>query len=108
MDGHGRLLPAPNRFPSATGGAGFRPLADMAHALGLRFGIHLMRGVPRLAADRNLPIAGTRHRCGDIADRVNICPWNSDMYGVDMSRSEERRVGKDSVSTCRSWWSPSH
>src|SRR3546814_9844457 len=47
MDGHGRLLPAPNRFPSATGGAGFRPLADMAHALGLRFGIHLMRGVPR-------------------------------------------------------------
>src|SRR3546814_5252427 len=45
-----------------------------------------MRGVPRLAADRNLPIAGTRHRCGDIADRVNICPWNSDMYGVDMSK----------------------
>src|SRR3546814_879677 len=86
MDGHGRLLPASNRFPSATGGAGFRPLADMAHALGLRFGIHLMRGVPRLAADRNLPIAGTRHRCGDIADRVNICPWNSDMYGVDMSK----------------------
>src|SRR3546814_1107655 len=45
-----------------------------------------MRCVPRLAADRNLPIAGTRHRCGDIADRVNICPWNSDMYGVDMSK----------------------
>src|SRR3546814_5468094 len=39
MDGHGRLLPAPNRFTSATGGAGFRPLADMAHALGLLFGI---------------------------------------------------------------------
>src|SRR3546814_10959230 len=43
MDGHGRLLPAPNRFPSATGGAGFRPLADLAHALGLPFGIHLKR-----------------------------------------------------------------
>ncbi|HVI99985.1 MAG TPA: glycoside hydrolase family 27 protein [Sphingomonas sp.] len=86
MDAFGRLLPAPNRFPSAVGGAGFRPLADMAHRLGLRFGIHLMRGVPRLAADRDLPIEGTRHRCGDIADRVNVCPWNSDMYGVDMSK----------------------
>ncbi len=86
MDGNGRLLPAPNRFPSAAGGRGFKPLADFAHRLGLKFGIHLMRGVPRLAADRNLPILGTKHRCGDIADRVNICPWNSDMYGVDMTR----------------------
>ncbi|MDT8758559.1 glycoside hydrolase family 27 protein [Sphingomonas psychrotolerans] len=86
MDGNGRLLPASNRFPSATKGRGFKPLADHVHRLGLKFGIHLMRGVPRLAADRNLPILGTRYRCGDIADRVNICPWNSDMYGVDMSQ----------------------
>jgi alpha-galactosidase len=86
MDPNGRLLPAPNRFPSATDGKGFKPLADFAHSLGLRFGIHLMRGVPRLAADRNLPILGTNHRCGDIADRKNICTWNSDMYGVDMSK----------------------
>lgn len=86
MDGNGRLLPALNRFPSAVNGKGFKPLADHVHGLGLKFGIHLMRGVPRLAADRNLPILGTSHRCGDIADRVNICPWNSDMYGVDMSK----------------------
>jgi hypothetical protein len=86
MDGWGRLLPAPNRFPSSAGGRGFRPLAGLLHGLGLRFGLHLMRGVPRLAADRNLPILGTRHRCGDIADRVNVCPWNGDMYGVDMSK----------------------
>ena len=86
MDANGRLLPATNRFPSAAGGKGFKPLADYAHALGLKFGIHLMRGVPRLAADRNLPILGTPYRCGQIADRVNICPWNSDMYGVDMAK----------------------
>jgi len=86
MDDWGRLLPARNRFPSSAGGLGFRPLADFLHGLGLKFGLHLMRGVPRLAADRNLPILGTAHRCGEIADRVNICPWNSDMYGVDMSR----------------------
>jgi alpha-galactosidase len=86
MDANGRLLPALNRFPSAAGGRGFKPLADYAHSLGLKFGIHLMRGVPRLAADRNLPILGSKHRCGDIADRVNICPWNSDNYGVDMAK----------------------
>jgi len=86
MDEWGRLVPAPNRFPSAAHGAGFRPLADFVHGLGLKFGIHVMRGVPRQAADRNLPILGTRHGTGDIADRANVCPWNSDMYGVDMSK----------------------
>lgn len=86
LDRWGRLLPAENRFPSAAGGKGFKPLADQVHALGLKFGIHLMRGVPRLAADRKLPILGTSHHCGEIADRKNICPWNSDMYGIDMSK----------------------
>jgi hypothetical protein len=86
MDGWGRLLPASNRFPSAAGGQGFRPLADFVHRLGLKFGVHLLRGVPRLAADRDLPILGTSWRCGEIADRVNVCQWNSDMYGVDMAR----------------------
>src|SRR3546814_2703089 len=28
--------------------------------------------------------------------------------GVDIGRSEERRVGKECVSTCRSRWSPYH
>ena len=86
MDEWGRLLPAPNRFPSAASGAGFRPLADFVHGLGLKFGIHMMRGLPRQAADRNLPILGTNHRAGDIADRTNVCPWNTDMYGIDMSK----------------------
>jgi len=86
MDRWGRILPAPNRFPSSAGGNGFRPLADFVHRLGLKFGVHLLRGVPRLAADRDLPILGTSWRCGGIADRVNVCQWNSDMYGVDMSK----------------------
>ncbi len=86
MDPWGRLTPAPNRFPSAVQGAGFKPLADHVHGLGLKFGIHIMRGVPRQAADRNLPIRGTAWRAGDIADRVNVCPWNTDMYGVDMRK----------------------
>ena len=86
LDGYGRLLPAPNRFPSSTGGKGFAPLAAEVHALGLKFGIHLMRGIPRLAVQRNLPILGTRYRAQDIADTSSICPWNPDMYGVDMRK----------------------
>ena len=86
MDEWGRLLPAPNRFPSAAGGAGFRPLADYVHAKGLQFGIHLMRGVPRLAVARKLPVKGTAVSAADIADRASLCPWNPDMYGVDMAK----------------------
>jgi hypothetical protein len=86
MDAYGRLIPAPNRFPSSVGGAGFRPLADRVHALGLRFGVHLMRGIPRLAVEQNLPVFGQSVRARDIADTSSTCPWNPDMFGVDMTR----------------------
>ncbi len=86
MDNFGRLTPAANRFPSAANGAGFKPLADYVHGIGLKFGIHIMRGVPRQAAERNMPILGSTARAGDIADRRNVCEWNADMYGIDMSR----------------------
>jgi hypothetical protein len=86
MDGFGRLQPAPNRFPSAINGAGFKPLADYVHGKGLQFGIHLMRGIPRLAVARNLPVKGTRLRASDVANRASTCAWNPDMYGVDMEK----------------------
>jgi hypothetical protein len=86
MDDHGRLVPAVNRFPSAAGDRGFAPLAADVHAMGLKFGIHLMRGIPRLAVKRNLPILGTPYRAADIADTTSTCTWNPDMYGVDMRR----------------------
>jgi hypothetical protein len=86
MDDWGRLVPAAKRFPSAAQGAGFKPLADYVHALGLKFGIHVMRGVPRQAAVRNMPILGSTAHAGDIADRVNVCTWNRDMFGIDMTR----------------------
>lgn len=86
MDGFGRLQPAPNRFPSAADGAGFKALADYVHGQGLKFGIHLMRGIPRQAVEKNLPVKGTAYHAQDIANRASICPWNPDMYGVDMAR----------------------
>ncbi|MEP9402934.1 glycoside hydrolase family 27 protein [Sphingomonas sp. VNH70] len=87
LDAHGRLQPDPKRFPSAADGKGFRTIADAVHAMGLKFGIHLMRGIPREAVRRNLPVFGTNVRARDIADTGSICSWNSDMYGVDMRRA---------------------
>ncbi|MYW62737.1 alpha-galactosidase [Streptomyces sp. SID8379] len=83
LDAHGRQLPAPNRFPSAADGAGFKPLAERVHALGLRFGLHIMRGIPRRAVERRLPVHGTEFTADQIADTGSVCPWNSDNFGLD-------------------------
>ena len=83
LDAFGRPLPAPNRFPSAAGGAGFGPLAAQVHALGLRFGLHLMRGIPRRAVEQDLPVEGTAWTARDAADTTSVCPWNADNYGLD-------------------------
>lgn len=86
MDEYSRLMPAENRFPSAANGQGFKPLADYIHSLGLQFGIHIMRGIPRQAAHAATSILGTTATARDIAHTNSICPWNTDMYGVDHSK----------------------
>ena len=85
MDSYGRLLPGLRKFPSAANGQGFRPLADHVHSKGLRFGIHIMRGIPKQAARRNTPVLGTSLYAADIAVTSSTCPWNPDMFGVDAS-----------------------
>jgi alpha-galactosidase len=86
LDPYGRPVPVVARFPSAAGGLGFAPLADRIHGLGLRFGLHIMRGIPRIAVERNLPVLGTDVRAGEIADRDAVCDWNTDNFGLDHSR----------------------
>ena len=86
MDAYGRLVPAENKFPSSARGAGFKPLADYVHARGLRFGIHIMRGIPRQAVAANTPIAGSKYHAADVADTTNPSPWNPDMWGVDVTK----------------------
>lgn len=83
MDEYSRLIPAKNRFPSAKGGAGFKPIADTIHSLGLKFGIHLMRGIPRQAVHTATPVKGTDRTARDIAHNFSLCSWNTDMYGVN-------------------------
>lgn len=82
MDEYGRMQPAPARFPSSAGGKGFRSLAGYVHGLGLKFGIHIMRGIPRGAALNHLPIFGSSHTADEAADPSSICGWNPDMYGI--------------------------
>jgi alpha-galactosidase len=82
LDSHGRYTPALNRFPSAANDLGFKPLADYLHSRGLKFGIHIIRGIPREAVVKNLPIASSKYRAADAADPSDACPWNADNYGV--------------------------
>ncbi|RRR98706.1 glycoside hydrolase family 27 protein [Glycomyces terrestris] len=82
LDAWGRQLPAPNRFPSASDGS-FKALADRVHALGLRFGVHMMRGIPKKAVELDLPVLGGGTTAAQIADRANACEWNPDNYGID-------------------------
>ena len=102
MDDFGRLMPAVNRFPSAAGegtaldpdapkgmargNRGFRPIADRIHAMGLKFGIHILRGIPRQAVHTHTPVMGTPYHAEDIARPDSYCTWNTDMYGVDPSK----------------------
>lgn len=83
MDEYSRLIPAENRFPSSAGGKGFKPIADYIHSLGLKFGIHIMRGIPRQAVHANTPIKCEGVTARDIALGWSVCSWNPDMYGVD-------------------------
>jgi alpha-galactosidase len=82
LNANGILIPVPERFPSAAGGAGFKPLADWVHHQGLKFGIHILRGIPRDAVKANLPIAGSKFTATDAADMNSPCPWDDGNWGV--------------------------
>lgn len=86
IDEYSRVIPAENRFPSSAGGKGFAPLAEYVHSLGLKFGIHIMRGIPRQAVYERTKIKGTDKTAADVAKTDSICAWNTDMYGVDPAK----------------------
>jgi alpha-galactosidase len=78
----GQYEPAINRFPSAAHGSGFKALSDSVHQNGLKFGIHIIRGVPKKTVMANIRIGATRYRASSAADTTDICPWNPDNFGV--------------------------
>jgi alpha-galactosidase len=103
LDAYGRFIPEPNRFPSSTNGAGFKPLADYIHSLGLKFGIHILRGIPKDAVAKNLPIAGSPYHAADAADRSDLCPWNPNSFGLD-SQKPAAQAYYDSIAQLYAGW----
>jgi hypothetical protein len=104
MDEYGRLLPDPNKFPSSFGGKGFKPLADYIHSLGLKFGIHVMRGIPRQAVWAKSPVLGTNGITANmIADTNSICTWLNHMYGLDMKKPGAQEYLNSILKLYASW-----
>src|SRR6185369_4766248 len=87
LNSDGRLIPDTKRFPSAAGGAagvslGFAPLSKYVHSLGLKLGIHILRGIPREAMAKNMPIVDSPYHAQDASDQSDVCPWNTYNWGV--------------------------
>jgi len=105
IDEYGRYVPVPARFPSVASlprgnmpaplppptppkllatidETSFKPLADWVHSQGLKFGIHIVRGIPRASVERNLPISNSAFHAIDAADISDACPWDPTNWGV--------------------------
>lgn len=104
MDEYGRLLPDPRKFPSSASGNGFKPLADYIHSKGLKFGLHVMRGIPRQAqwAKSNIKDA-PGITANMIADTTSVCRWLNSMYGVDMNKNGAQAYYNSLIELYESW-----
>ncbi len=103
MDEYSRLIPDEGRFPSSKGGKGFKEIADKIHGMGLKFGIHIMRGIPRQAVHANTPIMCEGVCARDIAQKYSVCPWNTDMYGIDHCRKGAQEYYNSIFQLYASW-----
>ncbi len=104
MDQYGRLLPDANKFPSSFGGNGFKPLSNYIHSLGLKFGIHVMRGIPRQAVWAKSAVLGTNGITADmIADTSSVCPWLNHMYGLNMQKPGAQEYLNSILKLYASW-----
>jgi alpha-galactosidase len=107
LDSNGRYTPAVNRFPSAANGAGFNPLADYIHSLGLKFGIHILRGIPKQAVGNKLPVADSSFTAADGADSADTCPWNFDNFGTNSGTNASQPAAQayyDSIAKLYAAW----
>jgi hypothetical protein len=102
LDQYGRFIPDSGRFPSAANGAGFTPLADYVHSLGLKFGIHVLQGIPRKAVAENSPIEGSTFHAKEAANTSSTCQWDAKNW--DLQESEAAQAYYDSVVRLYASW----
>lgn len=101
VDEYGRYLPAANKFPSANGS--FKYLADYVHAKGLKFGLHIQRGMPWQAVEQDLPILGSKMKAKDVANPADLCLWFNATYGLDMKVSGAQEYYNSIFELYASW-----
>jgi hypothetical protein len=102
LDQYGRFIPAVDRFPSAANGAGFAPLADYIHSLGLKFGIHILQGIPRKAVADNSPIEGSNFKAKEAANTFATCQWDTKNW--DLQENPAAQAYYDSIVRLYASW----
>ena len=103
LDANGRYIPAEKRFPSSAEGKGFKPIGDYIHSLGLKFGIHILRGIPKNGVASNAPVTGSSYHASDAADTGETCPWNPDNFGADATKPAAQAYYDSIASLYASW-----
>jgi alpha-galactosidase len=103
IDLYGRLIPDTLKFPSSINGEGFKPLADYIHSKGLKFGIHVMRGIPWNAHELNTPVLGSNQTARDMAMLDKLCEWNHSMYGLNCETAEGKAYYQSIVDLYKEW-----
>lgn len=86
IDEFGRLIPSEKLHPSSAGGKGLKPLGDYIHEKGLKFGLHIMRGIPRQAIAGNTPIKNSSAKAAEVANLSDTCVWYGGLAGVNLTR----------------------
>lgn len=103
IDDYGRVIPSLRKFPSAINNNGFKPLSDYVHNLGLKFGIHIMRGIPWQAVEKNTPVKGTPYKAKDISTVANACTWYHGMVTVDMTKPGSQEYYNSLIEQYAGW-----
>jgi len=83
VDFYGRWTPHPDRFPG-----GMRAIAQYVHSLGLKFGLYLTPGIPKLAVVLRTPVKGTSYTAADIvaANKQEVTYLGGTMYSIDYTK----------------------
>lgn len=102
-DNFGRWIPSEKKFPSSVNGKGFKPLADYCHSKGLKFGMHIQRGIPLSAVDKDQPILNTNLKAKDIANPADMCDWWDGTYGIDASKPGAQEFYNSCAKLWASW-----
>lgn len=103
IDNYGRLIPDVEKFPTSINSKGFKALADYIHSKGLKFGLHIMRGIPIQAIKENSPIKGTKYHARDIVNFNSQCTWNFGFYGIDMTKPGAQEYYNSLFELYESW-----